>query len=366
MRLAELDAHLHSLPARPSWIPYRTSYYQRNWGFCLRHEDRAALRADVRYRVEIKSSLAPGSLTYGELEIPGRTRDEILFFTHTCHPSLANDNTSGMAVATFLARWIAAEPRRYTYRLVFAPGTIGSLCWLRQNERRLNRVRGGLVLGLLGDPGRLTYKSSRDGATATDATAAYALSRIDRDAATIPFSPYGYDERQLCSPGFNLPIGRLTRSVNDGYEEYHTSADDLALIRPECLAQSLAAIELFVTVLEGDGRYVNRSPKGEPRLGKRGLYGAIGGTSPRAREHAMLWILNQSDGSNSLLDIACRAELDFPVVREAATALESAGLLTAAARPRHASRSRPAPRARDATRARPAARKAARGRGSKR
>lgn len=328
MLLSELEPRLHSLPEHPGWIPYRTSYYQRSWGFCLRHETRTALRAG-RYRVEIKSSLAPGSLTYGELAIPGRSREEVLFFTHVCHPSLANDNTSGMAVATALAKWIAGEPRRYSYRFVFAPGTIGSLCWLKRNEGDLGRIRAGLVLGLLGDPGALTYKMSRDGNTQTDAIASYVLPQIDQRSIVIPFSPYGYDERQLCSPGFNLPVGRLTRSPNGGYPQYHSSADDLALIRPECLAQSLAACKLFVTVFEQDGRYVNRSPKGEPRLGKRGLYRAIGGTNPREREHAMLWVLNQSDGSKSLLDIARRAGLSFHVVREAAGALEKAELLRA-------------------------------------
>lgn len=326
LSLDDLAPHLHSLPARPQWIPYRTSYYQRNWGFCLRHDDRVQLAAG-RYRVEIDSSLAPGSLTYGELALPGRSRDEVLFFTHVCHPSLANDNASGMAVATALAQWIAAESRRYSYRFVFAPGTIGSLCWLKQNERNLARVRAGLVLGLLGDPGPLTYKTSRDADTRTDAIASYVLAQIDPESRVVPFSPYGYDERQLCSPGFNLPIGRLTRSPNDGYAEYHSSADDLALIRPDCLAQSLEACKQFVTVLEGDGHFVNRNPKGEPRLGKRGLYGTVGGTSPREREHAMLWILNQSDGSKSLLDIARRSGLSFDVVREAARALEDAELL---------------------------------------
>ena len=324
--LRELERRLHSVPEHPEWIPYRTSYYQRTWGFCLSHGARESLRAG-KYRVEIKSSLAPGSLTYGELAIPGRNREEVLFFTHVCHPSLANDNTSGMAVATALAQWIAHAPRRYSYRFVFAPGTIGSLCWLKRNERNLGRVRAGLVLGLLGDPGALTYKASRDGNTVTDAAARYMLSQIDPKSRIIPFSPYGYDERQLCSPGFNLPIGRLTRSPNDGYPQYHSSADDLALIRPEYLEQSLAACKLFVSVLEEDGRYVNRSPKGEPRLGKRGLYGTIGGSSPREREYAMLWILNQSDGSKSLLDIAQRAGIAFDTVREAAVALEGAGLL---------------------------------------
>ncbi len=324
--LADLDTRLHSLPDNPDWIPYRTSYYRRTWGFCLRHRTRQAMR-DGQYRVEIKSSLAPGSLTYGELVIPGNSREEVLFFTHVCHPSLANDNTAGMAVATALAEWVASEPRHCTYRFVFAPGTIGSLCWLKQNEHQLGRIKAGLVLGLLGDPGHLTYKMSRDANTETDAAASYAVSQIDAAGTIIPFSPYGYDERQLCSPGFNLPIGRLTRSVNGGYPQYHSSADDLSLIRPECLEQSLTACQLFVTVLEGNRRYVNLSPKGEPRLGKRGLYGSVGGMNPAEREHAMLWVLNQSDGAKSLLDISQRSGLEFGVVREAAVALEQAGLL---------------------------------------
>jgi len=342
--LDELESRLHSLPEHPDWIPYRTSYYQRNWGFCLQHAARKALRAG-KYRVEIKSSLAPGSLTYGEVAIRGQSQDEVLFFTHVCHPSLANDNTSGMAVASTLAQWVASSPRHYSYRFVFAPGTIGSLCWLKRNEKRLGRVRAGLVLGLLGDAGPLTYKLSRDGDTPTDAVATFVLSEVDPRNVVVPFSPYGYDERQLCSPGFNLPIGRLTRSPNGGYPQYHSSADDLALIRPEFLEQSLAACQRFVTVLEDDRRYVNLSPKGEPRLGKRGLYGAIGGTSPREREHAMLWILNQSDGTKSLLDIARRSGLAFDVVREAAQALEEGNLLRQGKPARTGTRSpRPKPR----------------------
>lgn len=341
--LSELEPRLHSLPEHPQWIPYRTSYYQRTWGFCLSHEVRETLRTG-RYRVEIKSSLAPGSLTYGELALPGRSREEVLFFTHVCHPSLANDNTSGMAVATFLAQWLADAPRRYSYRFVFAPGTIGSLCWLKRNEARLGQVRAGLVLGLLGDSGALTYKASRDENTETDAIAAYVLAQIAPQGSIVPFSPYGYDERQLCSPGFNLPVGRLTRSPNGAYPQYHSSADDLTLIRPECLAQSLSACKLFVNVLEDNVRYVNLNPKGEPRLGKRGLYGAIGGTSPKAREHAMLWVLNQSDGSKSLLDIARRADLGFDVVRQAAEALEGAGLLRVENGPKRAAKGAPSSR----------------------
>jgi len=326
LSLRELMHHLHTLPDNPDWIPYRTSYYKRTWGFCLPETARRRLRAG-RYRAEVRASLEPGSLTYGETVVPGRQRQEVVFFTHVCHPSLANDNASGLAVTTALAQWVASEARRFTYRFVFAPGTIGSLCWLRQNERRLNRICAGLVLGLLGDPGPLTYKQTRDGNAITDALGEFVVTRIAGPGRVIPFSPYGYDERQFCSPGFKLPIGRLTRSVNGGYPEYHSSADDMTLIRPECLAQSLEACQLFVNVLEHDARYVNKQPKGEPRLGKRGLYGSVGGRPPQDREHAMLWVLNQSDGMHSLLDVARRSGLGFDIILEAAIALEGAGLL---------------------------------------
>ena len=338
LSLDELAPRLHSIPDRPDWIPYRTSYYRRSWGFCLRHEDRERLRPGS-YRVDIKTTLAKGSLSYGEVVIPGRTKEEVIFFTHVCHPSLANDNTSGMSIATSLAQWVAAEPRRFTYRFVFAPGTIGSLCWLKRNEARLGRIRHGLVLALLGDPGALTYKSSRRETSEIDAAAAYVVPAVDPLARLIPFSPYGYDERQLCSPGFNLPVGRLTRSVNGGYPQYHSSADDLSLIAPEFLQQSFATCQRLVAVLEGDEQYVNLSPKGEPLLGKRGLYGSVGGRSPAEREQALLWVLNQSDGTRSLLEIAKRSGIDFHTIREAATALESAALLRAAQAPRTIKRS---------------------------
>jgi aminopeptidase-like protein len=323
MSLQDLMPRLHVLPEHPEWIPYRTSYYRRDWGFCMRARERAALRPG-RYRIEIRTSLAPGSLSYGELLLPGRTREEVLFFTHVCHPSLANDNASGMAVATALAEWIAAAPHRLTYRFVFAPGTIGSLTWLKRNEPRLARVRHALVLALLGDPGRLTYKRSRRESSEIDAIASYALGE---DAVVVPFTPYGYDERQLCSPGFDLPAGRLTRSVNGSYPQYHTSADDLSFITPESLEGSLEACQRIVEVMETNRRYVNLKPKGEPKLGDRGLYGALGGGSPSAREHAMLWVLNQSDGAHSLLEIARRSGLQLALLGEAARALEAAKLI---------------------------------------
>lgn len=326
--LAELQPKLHSLPQYPAWIPYRTSYYRRQWGFCMKHCDLAALQPG-NYQVHIDGTLAPGSLSYAECVLPGSVKDEVLFFTHVCHPSLANDNTSGMAIATALAGWIAGQSRRYSYRFVFAPGTIGSLCWLKHNEQRLGRVRHGLVLGLLGDPAALTYKFSRRGDCEIDQVVPYVLRSIDPPGRSIAFEPYGYDERQLCSPGFNLPVGRLTRSVNGGYPQYHTSADDLSLITAHQLGESLEICKRIVEVLEGNRRYVNMSPKGEPRLGKRGLYGTVGGRSPADRERAMLWVLNQSDGGASLLDIAARSGMDYADIRMAGDELHTAGLLAA-------------------------------------
>jgi aminopeptidase-like protein len=329
LSLAELKPQLYSLPAHEDWIPYRTSYYNRRWGFCMRHREMALL-GPGKYEVVVDSSLAPGSLTYGECVLPGRSKEEVLFFTHICHPSLANDNTSGMAIATALAAWLAGTPRRYSYRVVFAPGTIGSLCWLHKNQQRLGRVRHGLVLGLLADPAPFTYKRSRRGDCEIDRLVEFVTRAIDPETRVIAFEPYGYDERQLCSPGFNLPVGRLTRSVNDGYAEYHSSADNLTLISAGRLEQSLDACKQVVEVLESNRRYINMSPKGEARLGKRGLYGSVGGRSPADRERAMLWVLNQSDGNASLLDIAQRSGLGFPAISLAAGELEQAALLRVA------------------------------------
>jgi aminopeptidase-like protein len=328
LSLEELKPHLFSNPTHADWIPYRTSYYKRQWGFCMRHRDLADLRPGT-YEAVVRGSLAPGSLTYAECVVPGQSREEVLLFTHVCHPSLANDNASGMAIATALLAWLASAPRRYSYRMVFAPGTIGSLCWLHRNEQRLGRIRHGLVMGLLGDPAPFTYKQSRRGDCEIDRVVEHVVRSIDPQSRVIPFEPYGYDERQLCSPGFNLPVGRLTRSVNDGYPQYHSSADNLDLIDAARLEQSLDACKQIVEVLETNRRYVNLAPKGEPRLGKRGLYGATGGRSPADRERAMLWVLNQSDGSASLLDIAQRSGIGFSTIGAVAGELEQASLLKA-------------------------------------
>lgn len=326
MTLDELQPHLHSLPDRPDWIPYRTSYYRDNWGFCLRHRDRQALGPGP-YRVVIDSDLAPGHLTYAESAIDGAGDEEAIVYTHTCHPSLANDNLTGIAVAAVLARALRAEAPRLAWRFVFGPGTIGSLAWLSRNEHRLPRLRTGLVIGLLGDAGPLAYKRSRRGSTVTDRAAAWVLGQDAHRGSLTDFEPYGYDERQFCSPGFDLPVGRLTRSSNAGYPEYHSSADDLSLIDSDRLAGSIRALAQMISVLDANRRVLSLSPKGEPRLGKRGLYGSVGGAGPGEFEHALLWVLSLADGTNDLLAMAERSGLPFELLDRAAAALEEARLV---------------------------------------
>jgi aminopeptidase-like protein len=330
--LAELKPHLHTLPEHPDWIPYRTSYYREDWGFCLTHRQLEGLQ-DGRYEVHIDSTLAPGHLTYAECCIPGETDEEFLVFTHVCHPSLCNDNLSGIALATLVARELAKERPHLSYRFVFAPGTIGSIAWLARNEERLARVRHGLVVGLVGDRGPLTYKRTRRGHADIDRIAALVLSRLDAQARCIDFSPYGYDERQLCSPGFDLPVGRLTRSPNGEYPEYHSSADNFDLLGPGAFAQSLRAFATILSFADRNGTYLNQNPKCEPRLGKRGLFRQVGGAPPGEFEHALLWVLNQSDGRHSLLDIAARSGVRFELLADAADALLAADLLRPAATP---------------------------------
>lgn len=327
--LAELQEHLFSLPEYPDWIPYRTSYYRENWGFCLSERTRQSLR-EGEYEVFIDATLEPGHLTYGEYLLPGESEEEVLLSCHSCHPSLANDNLSGMAVATFLAKALKKRPRRYSYRFLFIPGTIGSITWLARNEANAARIKHGLVLACLGDPGHSTYKRSRRGDAEIDRAVLHALKQSGQPYEVVDFSPYGYDERQYCSPGFNLAVGSLTRTPHGRFPEYHTSADNLELVRPEFLADSFAKYLAVLDVLEKNRAYLNTNPKCEPQLGKRGLYGALGGLKDtKEREMAMLWVLNLSDGAHTLLDIADRAGYPFALVSEVADLLQEHGLLTA-------------------------------------
>lgn len=325
--LPELKEHLFTIPDYPDWIPYRTSYYKENWGFCLSHNMLEKLE-DGEYEIYIDSSLEDGHLTYGEYYLPGETEEEVLFSCHICHPSLCNDNLSGISLATFLAKSLASQPRYYSYRFLFIPGTIGSITWLALNDDKVHRIKHGLVISGVGDAGPMTYKKSRRGDAEIDRAVIHVLKHTGQDFAIEEFSPYGYDERQYCSPGFNLPVGRLGRTPFGKYAEYHTSADNLDFVKPEYLTKSYATYLEIVNVLENNKIYINTNPKCEPQLGKRGLYGSLGGEQDKkVHEMAMLWVLNYSDAKHSLLDIAEKANMQFDIIHQTSISLQSSGLL---------------------------------------
>jgi aminopeptidase-like protein len=328
MPLSVLRPHLFTIPERPDWIPYRTSYYREDWGFSLSHNQMLALE-DIEYEVCIDSTLADGHLTYGECYLPGHSMDEVLISCHVCHPSLANDNLSGLSVATSLAQLLSGKELRYSYRFLFIPGTIGAITWLARNNGNVGRIRHGLVLTGIGDAAGFHYKKSRRGNAEIDQAVAHVLRHYSQSHQILEFSPYGYDERQYCSPGFNLPVGCLMRSVWGTFPEYHTSADNLDFIKPRQLAESLRVCTAVVDVLENNRRYRNLRPYCEPQLGKRNLYLSTGGEAIGVEINARLWVLSFSDGENTLLDIAERSGLPFATINNAAELLCQGGLLSA-------------------------------------
>jgi len=323
--LAELKQHIFTLPEQPDVIPYRTSYYAERWGFCMAHNRLMELDDGV-YEACIDATLQDGSLTYGEFLHRGETDDEFLFSTHICHPSLANDNCSGLALLTCLAERLARLKTHYSYRFLFVPGTIGAITWLARNSEAVRRIRHGLVVSGVGDGGGPTYKKSRRGDSLIDRAMAHALQRGAPSSSILDFFPYGYDERQYCSPGFNLPVGMFQRSRFGTFPQYHTSDDNLDFIKPAHLAESYRMICAALDIVEIDCRPRNTMPQCEPQLGRRGLYGTVGGPGP-GDSMALLWVLNLADETNSLLDIAERADMPFAVIAEAARRLHASGLL---------------------------------------
>jgi aminopeptidase-like protein len=327
LRLAELRQHLFTLPQHPEWIPYRATYYRESWGFCLPERQLGGLADDV-YEVCIDSSLEDGSLTYGECYFPGTIEDEVLVSCHICHPSLCNDNLSGIAVAVGLAQILGSRARKHSYRFLFIPSTIGAIAWLALNETQVSRIKHGLVLACLGDAGKSTYKKSRRGDAEIDRVVIHVLEHSGQPYEVLDFTPYGYDERQFCAPGFNLPVGCLMRTPHGRFPQYHTSADDLTFIQPAALADSAAKCLKVFETLEDNKVYINQSPKCEPQLGRRGLYEGVKDQSQLPdHEAALLWVLNLSDGGHSLLDIAERAKMNFDAIKRAADALATHGLL---------------------------------------
>jgi aminopeptidase-like protein len=325
LSLDALRPHLHSLPEQPDRIPYRTSYYTRTWGFCLAHHELERLE-DGEYEVVVDGTLEDGFLSYGECLVPGAAAEEFLVTAHVCHPSLANDNVSGIVVAAALAAFLREVPTWYSYRFIFAPATIGAITWLARNEDRLEGVQGGMVLTCVGDPARLTYKRSRRGDGLVDRAASHVVRA--RGGTVRDFSPDGGDEKQYCSTGFDLAVGTFMRSPFGEFDGYHTSADDLTLVRAEFLEDTLRALVDVVDIVETNGRYLNLSPKGEPQLGRRGLYPPP--ASPYGQDEALSairWILSLADGEATLLDIAERSGLEYKKVAWAARALGNAELL---------------------------------------
>jgi aminopeptidase-like protein len=299
LSLEELKPHLHTIPEQPTLIPYKTSFYQRTWGFCMPHQQ--------------FESLTPG----------------FLFSTHICHPSLANDNLSGISVLAFLARSLLDKANQYSYRFLFLPGTIGAITWLARNEEATGRIIGGLVASLLGNGDSFTYKRSRRANTEFDYLVQYALQKSDHPYQVKDFTPYGYDERQFCSPGFNLAVGNISRSEFGTFAGYHTSADNLSSVDPVTLDQSLEFFSTFVQVIETAEYFENQHDRGEPQLGKYGLYDSVGGHRSDTNDIlAMLWVLNGSDGHQSLQSISAKSGIDLRDLRAAARRLIDVGLIS--------------------------------------
>lgn len=327
MTLAELAPHVFTLASAPDVVPYRTSYYRENWGFCMTHRQWLSL-PDGRYEVVIDSTLADGALVYGEYLHRGESNDEVLLSAHVCHPSLANDNCSGLAMLAQLAHRLAGRRTRLSYRFLFAPGTIGAIAWLAGNASTVGRIRHGLVVSCVGDPGAPSYKRSRRGDAMIDRAMAHVLGVRSACPRISNFSPSGYDERQYCSPGFDLPVGLFQRSPAGSFAEYHTSADDMSFITPAALEEAFDILAETIEILEGDRFPRGTVQKGEPQLGRRGLYADIGGSRDGpGTGMALLWVLNLADGRHSLLDMAERSGIPFATVAAAADQLELHGLL---------------------------------------
>jgi len=330
MTWRELKEHVHTLPNHPDWIPYRTAHFQETWGFCLPYRQVIQLdqRPDEQLEVCIDAELKEGSLTYGELFIPGESEQEVLLSCHICHPSLANDNLSGIAVATQLAKHLLSAPRRYSYRFIFIPATIGAITWLSLNEASVDKIAHGLILTVAGDQGCSTYKRSRQGQAEIDRAVEHVLKHSGAPYKINDFQPIGYDQRQFCSPGFDLPMGCLMRTPNGQYPEYHTSADNLDLVKRRFLADTWSKCMSTIDLLEHNRFFLNQNPKCEPQLGRHGLYRAFGRQeNQEALQQAVLWVLNMSDGQHSLLDIAERADMSFDIVRQAGDLLLAHQLL---------------------------------------
>jgi aminopeptidase-like protein len=327
MELSELKPHIHTLSEMPNTIPYLTSYYNEDWGFCMSYNEFTKLQ-EGEYEIMIDSTLENGSLTYGEFLKKGEVEDEVLLTCYICHPSMCNDNLSGTALITFLAKHLENIKTKLSYRFLFIPETIGAITWLSKNEQNLHKIKHGLVATCLGDSGSSTYKKTRDGNNEIDKIAKYVLENSKQDYTIIDFFPLGSDERQFSSPKFNLPIGSLIRTLYGKFPEYHTSDDNLNFVKAENLEDTFSKYSQIIYIIENNVKYLNLNPKCEPQLSKRGLYRQLGSQKISGQSQlAMFWILNQSDGENSLLDISIKSKLDFSTIKQIADKLVDHNLL---------------------------------------
>lgn len=331
LSLEELQPHLHSLPDQPEAIPYVTSYYAPRWGFCLRHRDREALQPG-RYRVVIDSTLAPGHLTYGELRIQGQEPEEVFLSTYVCHPSLANNELSGPVVATYLAKWLQSGPRRHSYRIVFAPETIGALTYASRNLEDLRaRVVAGFVLTCVGDDRAVSFLPSRLGSTLADRAALHVLEHRAPGFRRYSFLDRGSDERQYCSPGIDLPMVSIMRTKYGEYPEYHTSLDDLSVVSPQGLEGAFTLLRQTLEVLEAN-RVYRATCLGEPQLGRRGLYPTLSTRNSGATVRTMMNVLAYCDGNHDLIDIGNRIGVCATDLVPTVAKLCDAGLIEEAGR----------------------------------
>lgn len=312
--LEELEPHLYSLPDQPNAIPYVTSYYARGWGFCISEEQRALLGAGP-FQIHIDAELESGSLTYAELVVPGESSEEILLSTYICHPSMANNELSGPVVTTALARWITSlQDRRYTYRIVFVPETIGSITYIALNQEILKQnTRAGWVVTCIGDERKYSYVPSRMGKTAADKVSLQVLSEIPTGYDRYSFLERGSDERQWCAPGIDLPVCSVMRSKYGTYPEYHTSLDDLSLVTPIGLAGGFDVLRRCLTLMEKN-RYWCAVHIGEPQLGPRGLYPTTSYKGSAEHVKTMMDVLAYCDGCHDVVDLCQRVGATSDVV----------------------------------------------------
>ena len=348
MRLKELKKHLHYLSEKPNAIPYRTSYYNEYWGFCISYNQFKSLR-EGEYEVCINSSLKNGSLTYGEYLVPGKIKDEILLSCYICHPSLCNDNLSGVGLLTILAKILTKISTHYSYRFLFIPETIGAIAWLSKNENNIHKIKHGLVATCCGDRGTSTYKKTRDGDNIIDEIVEKVLKKSGETYEILDFWPSGSDERQFSSPGFNLPIGSLMKTVYDKFEEYHTSNDNLEFMEVKSLGNSLSKYLEVIYELENytnkdkksiqktlkisvknDPVFISQNMKCEPQLGKKDLYqklGALTNQNSNEIKRAIQWVMNFSDGYYSLSEISKKSKMNLKILTDAANLLKDVNLL---------------------------------------